>query len=79
MIRIGTKGGVKGYAMVMSASGVQLVSLLWYLISFLPGGTAGLGVISKIVCSMLQPVLKGCLVMQAKLVSVCVQYCCRRS
>jgi hypothetical protein len=74
-----TKGGVQGYALVMTASGVQLVALIWYLISFLPGGAAGLSVIAKIVCSMLQPVLKVCFVLQARVVACCVQYCCRRS
>ena len=74
-----TKGGIKGYTMVMSASIVQLVALLWYLISFLPGGTAGLAVVSRIVCSMLQPIIGACLRFQAKVVALCVQHCCRRS
>lgn len=74
-----TKGGVKGYTLVMTASGVQLIALLWYLVSFLPGGTAGLAVISRVICTMLQPILKGCLKMQAKIVALCVQYCCRSS
>jgi hypothetical protein len=75
----GTKGGVQGYALVMAASGVQLVALIWYLISFLPGGTAGLSVILKIVCSMMQPVMKACFHLQARIAACCVQCCCRRS
>lgn len=74
-----TIGGAKGYVLVMSASAVQLMALLWYLISFLPGGSAGLSIVSKIICTMLQPVLKGCVMMQAKLVGLCVRYCLRRS
>ncbi|CAJ1948353.1 unnamed protein product [Cylindrotheca closterium] len=74
-----TKGGARGYVLVMSASAVQLMALLWYLISFLPGGSAGLSIVAKIICTMLQPILKGCVIMQAKLMGVCVRYCCRRS
>lgn len=74
-----TKGGLQGYALVMTASAVQLVALLWYLISFLPGGAAGLSIVSKIICTMLQPILKGCVVLQARCAALCVRYCFRRS
>ena len=35
-------GGVSGYALVICSTVVQLLSLLWYLVTFLPGGTAGM-------------------------------------
>jgi hypothetical protein len=35
-------GGVRGYVLVLGSTVVQLLSLLWYLITFLPGGTAGM-------------------------------------
>jgi low temperature requirement protein LtrA len=73
-----TKGGIKGYTYVMAASGVQVVALLWYLVSFLPGGTAGLQVVAKIICTMLQPVMGVCFRLQAKCVAVVVQHCCKR-
>ncbi len=32
-----TAGGMEGYVLVLGASGMQLVSLVWYLVTFLPG------------------------------------------
>ena len=42
-----SKGGLKGYAYVMVASVIQLVALVWYLVSFLPGGTMGLRLVAN--------------------------------
>lgn len=36
-----TAGGARGYVLVMASSGCQLLALLWYLITFLPGGGDG--------------------------------------
>ena len=72
-----SKGGVQGYFLVLTASGVQLVALVWYLISFLPGGTMGLTLISRAICAMLQPVLKACFRLQALCIGACVRYCTR--
>jgi hypothetical protein len=72
-----SKGGVQGYVLVMTASAVQLVALVWYLISFLPGGTMGLGLISRAICTMLQPIIKACCRMQSICVSACVGFCMR--
>jgi len=71
------KGGIRGYVLVLSASAVQLLALLWYLISFLPGGTAGLKVVTRAICTMLQPVFKVCFRLQSMCVSTCVSYCTR--
>ena len=38
-------GGASGYVLVLVASGCQLIALLWYLISFLPGGSTGLSIV----------------------------------
>ncbi len=32
-----TAGGAQGYVLVLGASALQLVALLWYLVTFLPG------------------------------------------
>lgn len=74
-----SKGGVQGYVLVLTASVVQLVALVWYLISFLPGGTTGLTLISRAICTMLQPIIKACCRMQAMCVSACVGFCMRSS
>merc|ERR1712093_489721 len=70
-----TKGGMKGYALVLISSGVQLVALLWYLISFLPGGTMGLQIVGRAMCTLLQPVLSALFRLQAMCVAACVRYC----
>jgi len=74
-----TKGGLKGYALVIISSGVQLVALLWYLVSFLPGGTMGLQMVGKAMCTLLQPVLAAFFRMQAMCVAACVRYMGRSS
>jgi hypothetical protein len=50
-------GGASGYLLVMSASAAQLVGLLWYLISFLPGGASGLKYVAAAMGHMLNQVL----------------------
>jgi len=74
-----TKGGMKGYAYVLIASGVQLVALIWYLISFLPGGTMGLRIVGRAMCTILQPVLKAFVRFQAMCVTACMKYFMRSS
>ena len=32
-----TVGGAQGYILVLAASALQLMALLWYLVTFLPG------------------------------------------
>jgi hypothetical protein len=58
-------GGVKGYFLVIASSIVQLLALLWYLISFLPGGTAGLSYVFAAMSHLLKPVLRACAKFQA--------------
>jgi len=74
-----TKGGMKGYALVLIASGVQLVALMWYLVSFLPGGTMGLRMVGRAMCVILQPVFVVCFKMQTVCFSACLKYCTRSS
>jgi len=64
-------GGASGYLLVISASACQLVALVWYLISFLPGGTAGLSYVLAAVGHMLKPVFMAC----ARLQALCMQKC----
>jgi len=53
-------GGPQGYVMVLAASGVQLLALLWYLIAFLPGGAQGMKYLVSTIVSMLRPIIVGC-------------------
>jgi hypothetical protein len=64
-------GGASGYVLVMVASVGQLVCLLWYLISFLPGGTSGLQYVFAAMVHLLRPVLVAC----AKLQALCLAKC----
>lgn len=61
------KGGVRGYIYVLSCSALQIVALLWYLISFVPGGSAGLQVLVGAMIRMLRPILLGCIKMWSRL------------
>jgi hypothetical protein len=66
--------GATGYILVLSASGCQLVALLWYLISFLPGGSAGLRVVMSAICRVLQPVMLACGKLQATCMARCFSW-----
>ena len=66
--------GVSGYVMVIGSSVAQLVALLWYLISFLPGGAAGLQYVFAALTHMLRPIIVGCGRAQAYCVAKCFQY-----
>lgn len=67
-------GGASGYVLVMGASGCQLVALLWYLISFLPGGSAGLSIVLSAIWRVLQPVLVVCAKVQAACMAKCFSW-----
>ncbi|GKY92582.1 hypothetical protein MPSEU_000228300 [Mayamaea pseudoterrestris] len=71
-------GGLRGYAMVIAASGVQLAALLWYLISFLPGGAAGLKYVMAVMGHLLRPVLVMCGRCQAYCLAGCYRICMQR-
>jgi Got1/Sft2-like family len=64
-------GGASGYLLVIGASVGQLVSLLWYLISFLPGGASGLQYVLAAMAHLLRPVIVAC----AKLQAMCLAKC----
>lgn len=64
-------GGITGYVAVLSCSAAQLVALVWYLISFLPGGSAGLKYIIAVVSHFLKPIIVVC----AKWQAVCIVKC----
>ncbi|KAL7567031.1 hypothetical protein ACA910_019954 [Epithemia clementina (nom. ined.)] len=59
------KSGASGYLLVLSASAAQLLALLYYLISFLPGGAAGLKYVLAAMAHILKPVIRACARMQA--------------
>ena len=69
-----SKGGIQGYVFVLTASGIQLAALLYYLISFLPGGTMGLSLVMRAICSMLQPLLAACFRLQGMCFSACLSF-----
>ncbi len=65
-------GGASGYLLVLGSSGMQLVALLWYLISFLPGGSSGLSFVLAAMARILQPVIVGCAKLQAAIIAHCL-------
>ena len=66
-------GGPQGYLIVLGSSGMQLLALLYYLISFLPGGAAGMKILIAAMCRLLQPVF----IMCAKFQAICMARCCK--
>ena len=72
-----TAGGVKGYVLVLSASALQLVALLWYLMTFIPGGTNGLKVVGAGMIKILQPVLIAISACCRSFVSLFLSWCSR--
>jgi Got1/Sft2-like family len=71
--------GISGYVCVMSSSAIQLVALLWYLISFLPGGTAGLSYVFAAMAHLLKPVLLVCARFQAACMTRCLGWVASRA
>lgn len=65
-------GGVSGYALVLSASAAQLLALLWYLVSFLPGGSAALHFLVATLGHLLKPVIVMCARFQAACIGRCI-------
>ena len=55
-----TAGGAKGYVSVLFMSGVQLLALLWYLVTFLPGGAQGMKVLTSAILAILKPLIVNC-------------------
>lgn len=64
-------GGPTGYALVIASSALQLLALVWYLITFLPGGSAGMKALTTVIYKMLKPVVVVCARMQAACVAKC--------
>mmetsp|Transcript_13274 Transcript_13274/g.25350 ORF Transcript_13274/g.25350 Transcript_13274/m.25350 type:complete len:253 (-) Transcript_13274:1126-1884(-) len=60
-----TVGGAQGYLLVLGASALQLLALLWYLVTFLPGGAMGMKVLTQALWTMLKPLVVGCAKVQA--------------
>lgn len=67
-----TVGGVSGYVLVISSSAIQLVTLIWYLISFLPGGVAGLQYVGAFMVHLLKPIIIVCAKWQAICIGKCI-------
>lgn len=55
-----TTHGAKGYVTVLISSGFQILALLWYLVTFLPGGAQGMKVLTSAIITMLRPLIVGC-------------------
>lgn len=72
-------GGNLGRICVLISSAVQLVALLWYLISFLPGGTAGLSYVFAAMGHILKPVLITCARFQAACMARCLGWAANRA
>lgn len=72
-------GGPQGYLIVLGASGAQLLALLYYLISFLPGGAHGMKILLAAMCQMLKPVFVVCAKFQAIFISWCLKCLVQRS
>lgn len=64
-------GGMSGYIVVLGSSVCQCVALLWYLITFLPGGKAGLHVMVKAMLKILGPIIMGCGKIWSMIVTKC--------
>jgi len=55
-----TAGGINGYVSVLFMSAVQLFALLWYLVTFLPGGAQGMKILTSAILAVLKPFIVGC-------------------
>ena len=69
-----TVGGAQGYLLVLAASTMQLFALMWYLITFLPGGATGMRILTQTLWTMLKPVMMGCARCQAMCIQRCVSW-----
>jgi hypothetical protein len=74
-----TFGGLTGYLLVMTSSAIQLMALLWYLISFLPGGAAGLTYVFAAMSHLLKPVFVACARFQALCFARCLGWMANRA
>ena len=72
-------GGISGYALVMASSGAQLMALLWYLVSFLPGGAMGLQYLMAMLGHILKPIIVACARFQAACIGRCISMWARGS
>mmetsp|Transcript_12 Transcript_12/g.40 ORF Transcript_12/g.40 Transcript_12/m.40 type:complete len:262 (+) Transcript_12:70-855(+) len=69
-----TVGGAQGYILVLGASALQLLALMWYLVTFLPGGAMGMKMLTQALWTMLKPFIMGCAKIQAMCISRCVSW-----
>lgn len=67
--------GPKGYIMVLTWSAIQLMALLWYLITFLPGGAQGLSILMATLGKILKPIIYQCAKLNAIIVAKCFSWC----
>ncbi|KAL7515481.1 hypothetical protein ACHAXN_013118 [Cyclotella atomus] len=69
-----TAGGAKGYVLVLGSSALQLLALMWYLITFLPGGAMGMKVLTQAMWTLMKPLMVGCAKFQAICIGRCVSW-----
>ena len=65
-------GGVSGYFLVLASTCLQLLALVWYLVTFIPGGSRGLGVLAAGMGKMVQPVARVCAACWAQCLRTCM-------
>jgi hypothetical protein len=63
--------GAKGYIIVLAFSVLQILSLLWYLVTFLPGGSQGLQFLALAIGKMLRPMLTMCKSCISSIIRMC--------
>lgn len=61
--------GIKGFITVITCSILQMVTLIWYLITFLPGGAQGMKILMSTMVTMIRPFMVGCGKCMSSLVS----------
>lgn len=61
--------GASAYIVVLLCSAAQLLALLWYLVTFLPGGAAGMQMLTAAIYTLLRPVMVQCAKCYGKLLA----------
>lgn len=67
---------VHRYTMVLLAAGLQVLSLAFYLASFLPGGIAGLQVLLRMMYALISTTMKPCLYVAKGVAVSCMKKIC---
>jgi hypothetical protein len=63
---------VHRYVYVLAAGGIQVACLLYYLATFIPGGTKGLSILLKAAYLVVSTAMKPCIFVTKKTISACL-------